>query len=645
MIKPIRHYFLFFILFCSQIAVAQNAIAFKNSNYGGVFSLHGNPANIVDSRYTTYINFGNIELHHANNFYRNGNPHLFDVVQNGLKLNKNAAEISTRGNFLSTGFDVKGLSIVQKINKNNAIAISTRLRGNQQANGVSPNFYDMILNGNVKPTTFKNAGINLNTQIFHEIDLTYGRVILNRGEHFLKSGFTAKLLTGIYTIGATAKGIYGQTSTNDSGKEGIDFSEGKLNLRHFGSENIEKSNLFTYNWADLSKTKVGNGVGFDLGFVYEFRPDYKSSFVKRRTRSRAKGTYANETSPIKYKFKVALALTDFGKINYKNDSIKSYTIDLKDKKFGAEIDGKFQYQQLFALTQTKKEDFVSNFTASIPSTLQLNADYRLEGDFFLNLSAQQNLRSKSTVGTRSASYIALTPRLERKHYEISLPFAFVNNYKNFTVGTAFRIGPLMIGTDNILGVSGLFKNTNGSNIYAGLHLGFQDKKISAPLIVRKAPAKLPKGQKVPSKIPVEYDENGDEIPNTLSNGKAKVMAKSAEKEKPAPKKPLVPANMDNIERFDKCITFFYEKNTLMSSAYTCLGDMCKYYTKNKNIKLRITGCMLELEKSAEPEKLKLSRARAIRNYLIQSGFPPSQISIAADKKPSHTQTVIFQKVE
>jgi outer membrane protein OmpA-like peptidoglycan-associated protein len=470
-------------------------------------------------------------------------------------------------------------------------------------------------------------------------------VIFNRGEHFLKSGFTAKLLTGIYNVGITAKGVYGQTTTNDSGKEGINFSEGNLNLRHFGSENIQKINPFTYTWADLAKIKVGNGFGFDLGFAYEFRPDYKSSFVKRRTRSRAKGTHANEISPIKYKFKVALALTDFGKINYKHDSIQSYSIDLKDKKFGAEIDGKFQYQNLFALTQTKKEDFVSSFTASIPTTLQLNADYRVEGDFFLNLSAQQNLLSRSTIGARSASYAALTPRLERKHYEIALPFAFVNNYKNFIVGTAFRIGPLMIGTDNLLGISGLFKSTNGTNIYAGLHLGFQDKKITAPLIARKAPAKIPKGQRIPAKIPTEYDENGDEIPNTLSNGKAKVMAKSAEKEKPAPKKPLVPTSIDNIERFDKCITFFYEKNTLMSSTYTCLGEMCKYYTKNKNIKLRITGCMLELEKSTEPEKLKISRARAIRNYLIQSGFPASQISIVADKNPNNKQTIIFQKVE
>ena len=645
---------LFFSIILSFSAQAQQAIALRQSNYGGVLSLHTNPSSVADSRYTTYINFLNIDAHSVNNFYQNQNFSLYNSIKNGFSLQKNTESFNARGNFLSTGIDIKGLSLLQNINKRNAFAISTRLRGTLQANSVSTNFYDLIARGNIQPNVFKNEKLNVNAQLFHEIGLTYGAVLINNGEYFLKAGVTLKLLTGIYNVGVTGKNINGQTTTNDLGKEALDFESGNLNVRYLGSQNLEKINPFALDFNNIFNKKVGNGFGGDLGFTYEFRPDYKDNYIKRRRKHKSRGVYANLTSPIKYKLRVGLALVDFGKIRYSSDSIKSYDIDLKDKKFGSETDGNFKYQNILNLTKTPISDFKQAFSASIPTTLQLNADYKIADDIFVNFSAQQNLVSKTAVGSRYASYLALSPRWETQHFEAALPIIWGNNYKTLMVGTALRIGPLMLGTDNIWALSSIGQKSSGANIYAGLHLGFGAKKENPALaakqllqmkqtqkIIVNARKKRPKMDGKNSAKSAKSDDEEEETTSDMSG--ADLVKKSAKMDKPESKKPLdVPKN-DQIEKFDKCISFYYNQATLTSGAYTCLGEMCKLYTANKKLTLKITGCILETENAPDPEKLKLSRARAIRNYLIQSGFKGAQITIFADKRPNGKNAVIFMK--
>ena len=659
--KSTLTHILFFSIILSFSAKAQQAIALRQSNYGGVLSLHTNPSSVADSRYTTYINFINIDAHSVNNFYQNQNFSLYNSIKNGFLLQKNTESFNLRGNFLSTGIDIKGLSLLQNINKRNAFAVSTRLRGTLQANNVSTNFYDLIAKGNIQPNVFKNEKLNVNTQLFYEIGLTYGAVLINNGEDFLKAGVTLKLLTGIYNVGVTGKNINAQTTTNDLGKEALDFTNGNLNVRYFGTQNLKKINPFALDFNSIFNKKAGNGFGGDIGFTYEFRPDYKDNYIKRRRKHKSRGVYANLTSPIKYKFRIGLALVDFGKIRYSGDSIKSYDINLKDKKFGSETDGNFKYQNILNLTKTPTTDFRQTFSASIPTTLQLNADYKIADDFFVNFSAQQNLVSKTAVGSRYASYIALSPRWETQHFEAALPIILGNNYRTLMVGTALRIGPLMLGTDNIWALSSIGQKSSGANVYAGLHLGFGAKKEN-PALAAKQLLQMKQTQKImvnarknrpkmdgknsaKSKKSGDDDENtsDDDEETTSDTSGATLVKKSAKVTKPTGKKPLdVPKN-DQIEKFDKCISFYYNQATLTSGAYTCLGEMCKLYTANKKLTLKITGCILETENAPDPEKLKLNRARAIRNYLIQSGFKGAQITIFADKRPKADKYVLFMK--
>jgi hypothetical protein len=81
----------------------------------------------------------------------------------------------------------------------------------------------------------------------------------------------------------------------------------------------------------------------------------------------------------------------------------------------------------------------------------------------------QNLLPTRTIGSRSISSLALTPRLEFSHLEVAVPVILANNYRKLQVGAMLRVGPLILGSDNLGGLIGL-KATTGADVYFGLGL-------------------------------------------------------------------------------------------------------------------------------------------------------------------------------
>jgi outer membrane protein OmpA-like peptidoglycan-associated protein len=662
---------LFFALLLKNLVVAQQPIALVGSNYGGVFSLQNNPTTILSDKYATYIGLGSADVHSVNNYYPFSNYSLSNTAKNGFKINAKNLLFNPNGNFLSHGFDIAGPTWIQRINPRNAFALSTRLRGMAQGTSISPNFYDLIANQDLKPGTFNQAGFNFDGQVFSEISLSYARLVWEKNVHRLKAALTAKRWNGHYAVGFTGENINGQTITTKGGLEAANFTDGTLHLQSFGQKNLDNFNVFDVKWKDLTKNTSSIGYGFDLGFSYEHRNIEEGNFVRRKKQHRYNGTYAMENTQSAYRFKISLSLTDFGQIHYQSDSIKSYSIDLKDKNISNKIDGKVRFKDILALTETPTNNFGNRFSVAMPTALRLNVDYNLATGYFLNLAALHNFSPRFQTGTRYASYVAITPRLEKKWYEVALPIALANNYQTLMVGAAARFGPLSVGTNNLLDLVNLSKNNSGSNFYVSVGMGLNRKKNDKLIGGRKELVKTAikrKIQKIEDAEVTEYeeeseDEDGNVTSNTVSpnldkvqdkpskntknkvKSTAKTNAKGKVAAKPAPKKPLVPAPPPavNIENFADCISFYYEKTTFNSTGFTCLGEMCKYYNAHKNMSIRITGCLLETERVPEPEKLKLNRARAVKNYLVQSGFPATKITIFADKRLYAKNSILISK--
>ncbi len=80
------------------------------------------------------------------------------------------------------------------------------------------------------------------------------------------------------------------------------------------------------------------------------------------------------------------------------------------------------------------------FRAGLPTALNVNVDYRITGNLYANLTWIQGMRNRNAIAMRQNALVALTPRLETKLLEVSLPLSFQDNYSNFAAGFAFRFG-------------------------------------------------------------------------------------------------------------------------------------------------------------------------------------------------------------
>lgn len=78
----------------------------------------------------------------------------------------------------------------------------------------------------------------------------------------------------------------------------------------------------------------------------------------------------------------------------------------------------------------------------------------------------QSLKSKNGIGFRVNSLFGVTPRIEFRWFEVSMPILATFGYSKLNVGLFLRTGLFFIGSDNIGGFLGS-NNFNGLDIYTG----------------------------------------------------------------------------------------------------------------------------------------------------------------------------------
>src|SRR5690606_22195566 len=143
-----------------------------------------------------------------------------------------------------------------------------------------------------------------------EIGVSYARVLINDKENFLKGGISLKYLKGggsAFVVGRNISLNYDADGTlhSEGGTTGSVTSTGLLALGRF--ENFDRENY------EYEVPKGANGLGLDLGIVYEWRPNYGQYKARKVWPHRL--MYKDEN---KYKLKLGLSITDIGYINYKN---------------------------------------------------------------------------------------------------------------------------------------------------------------------------------------------------------------------------------------------------------------------------------------------------------------------------------------
>jgi len=500
------------LLLMMSDAQAQYQLGQSISNYSGTNNIYLNPSNVVDSRFKFYLGLTQTSLHLSNDFITwNGAYHPFAPLGNGVPVLGSiwkipADQIDGSGainfddNWLTANINGKSknaflqveqryLSAMFNFGPKTSMAIGGRIRAVGQFTNVSQPLAQFIRYGFNTDTTkppYSNGELILNEQYsynsfnvnafaFNEISLTFGQVLYDHNETFLKGGITGKYFTPLY-------GMYMRNEAVDV----IVYGEDSLRLENADIQyGYVSDNFYTDAGSSKNPMELGSGFGMDIGFTYEYRPDYKSFRYKMN------GKEKSDPSKNKYKFRIQASFNDLGSIKMSNDKyIRSYklaseanifiTPDILDTMQVLQDKYADEYGSLIVLDSLvgRTVGFASqsnSFTWKLPANFNVNVDYQITNHFYVNALWIQSLRAKQVNGLRGFSLLALTPRFEARWFEASVPLQLTQNYKKLRIGMYLRGGPFWIGSDNF---PALFTkdNINGADFYFGFSMPIHRKK-------------------------------------------------------------------------------------------------------------------------------------------------------------------------
>jgi hypothetical protein len=456
-------------LLAARPAAAQGWLGLAQSNYGGTNNSYINPSAIADARHRAYLNLGGASA----NFY---NTYLqLDLPQRpwakGFTFQREYLQEQLTGDtkFGSMSAEVRLPSLMLAVGPRSTIALTNRVRAFVQFSNVSENLARLARYGlgdaeklGLADRVLKDNGFNVDANSFHEFAFTYARTFTPNTTHFFKGGLTVKYLVGLGGGYVHNAGTDYQVYEGDS----IQLRSPNVSYAYIGNDYYQQSG---FGLGTLyGSQRLGRGYGADIGITYEWRPDYE------RYSYQMDGTTLADDSRNKYRLRLGLALTDLGAVRYQHAQYVQQATLANDRTVQLGQLDTISFTSLATLTPTIERlvglrEQSRQFTSYLPATLRLTADYRLLNHLYAGLLWTQNLLPMRTIGSRSVSSLALTPRLEFSRIEIATPIILANNYRKLQVGAMLRMGPLILGSDNLGGLIGITAAT-GADVYFGLGL-------------------------------------------------------------------------------------------------------------------------------------------------------------------------------
>ena len=473
-------------------ASSQDFLPFLNDNYAGINQVSLQPASIADSRFKVDINIVGFSTDFKNDLFK---FNKFSI--NALPWEytdphwwRDYTTIESPDNKPNNAFitaSVLAPSFLITLDSKQAIAFTFRGRymlnadnlGDQLARQI---YYDTEENEdwNQWSKWYDGTDKNIGNQMFAEYGITYARQVLDKEEHYLKAGGTIKLLQG---VSAAYTGMEEYRYKFDP------TGDGKAKLLSYESPYVNfgvTSNWGEYEGGDWKYNpkytfSANPAIGFDLGVVYEWRPDYEKHHYDMDGKTNIPRQDLN-----KYKLRVGASVLDIGRIRYKNNP------DQEINDFGVGAPGgttpftiNLDVEELFNSPPfydyadtisnrygkgTSRKEHSDYFKMKLPTALSFQVDFQVVEHFYLNLTTFTAFNQKAVTTARSHYYsnYSVTPRYESKWFGAAMPLQY-NQYGQFRVGAGLRLGILYIGTNDILGLLGL-TNHFGSDFHFSLKI-------------------------------------------------------------------------------------------------------------------------------------------------------------------------------
>ncbi len=650
------------LVLCAVSVKSQSYIGFLTDNYSGVHGVINNPANIVDSRFKTDINLAGVSSFVGNDYY---GVNFSDIFDDDYEIEDDARAFPKDKNNLLGNIDVLGPAFMFNINERNSIAIYTRARAFFNVNDINGETLESLINDlddNIDFNVIQGDAYG-SANSWAEVGVTYARVLMNKEQHFLKGGITVKYLQGMGTAYATGTNLAVDFDANTTTSNGTVTTTGEIAYGY--SENLED-----LDDVDIETISGASGVGADLGFVYEWRPEYK-----KYTSTDSKGKQFMPKDVNKYKLKFGLSLTDIGSVKYEGiEERYDFNRTLTQNDFeDIDIDELERFYGTPTLVESEK--------AVLPTALHLNADWNINQRFYVNLNSDLSMTAKDKINrSRVANTLSLTPRFESKWFSFYMPLSLMQ-HSGFNWGAGLRAGPLYIGSGSVLSVL-ISDETKAADVYVGLKVpvyqsrpkdkdgdGVLDKVDECP--ETKGPEEnygcpwpdtdgdtvLDKDDQCPEEAG-EVENNGCPWPDTDGDGLLdkddscpQVAGPQENNGCPWPDTdgdgvldkddncPDVPGTVANngcpevteevqktLNEYAKTILFDSGKSSIKSESNQVLVDIVAILNEYPTAKFKVEGHTDSAGSAKLNQRLSDARANAVKNYLVENGIDQFRLS-------------------
>lgn len=446
------HRFRIYILiqFFLVAAYAQNQQGLQVSNYSGTTGLGYNPSSFQASTLkwdftilsggvfveTDYIYLKNTSLKEVLNTDK---PFTnFDVENAGnaadfIYYQFNDARINMDN---SISAFAGSPAFATRLNKHFSVGFYAKVRQAISANDLDKQSSEPGISAWRTPETRNIQPTRFTAMLWTEYaaNLAYG---FSKGDKVFSYGINAKVLIGNQAMFVNSPSTVSLTKLPDE----------------MATAPSEVEYGFTYFDEDFNLNKNGTGFGLDFGFTVQDK-DY---FAETRT------------------WKIAVAMADLGFVNFKNNSeqhrvstdqfaaIPSNTFEQASslREFSRELST--------ALTGDPEAIFQdSKFTIFTPAALNVSVDYHLSKFLFLNLNLSRRFiihpqqLQKENIAVSSIRY-------ETRFFEVGLPVTLYND-RDLRAGAWIRVGPLVVGSDNIAPWFIEQNQLSGADIYFALRI-------------------------------------------------------------------------------------------------------------------------------------------------------------------------------
>lgn len=445
---------LFIALALSAFALQaqQSFSGLRNSPYGGVYNLTSNPASLVGGMKKWHVNLLSMDIDFSNNSIEL-TPNLVKSFEKYTKIEGNPL-VSYNDINVDINTDVLGPSFFFHIGEKNALAVYSRARMVGDIRKIDAKIMETYLSSKVDLLNYPEIRIddqNVSVNAMTEIGASYSRLLFSIDNHSLKAGITAKYVMGAASSYAGFSNFSGKAEIVESGKDKVLKVQGTGDfiVTSGGVDFVGK-----FNSSDLTKPTT-SALGFDLGLVYEYRSEPCPSCVR---------------TP--YDFKIGVSVTDIGSLKYTSSGNSyRYKINTGTTPLNFNLDNiQESLDKASSSIIVKEEISGQKMVSSLPTALRFYADAAIWSNLYLDFEGQINMVGKSELYAASYSNaFVVTPRLEYTGFGLYVPIAHTTNVGT-SVGTALRLGPLVVGSNTILS-NVLFKNAKALNVFFGLQFG------------------------------------------------------------------------------------------------------------------------------------------------------------------------------